>query len=78
MCGISSTPDYSFCCFECQNRRDEIKAGERVWVVNASYPIHRGGQCPPRNGFSDFRARGQLAGGGVTPLGHRRQFPLVR
>ena len=47
-----------------------------MWVVNAPHPIHRDGQCPPRNGFSDFRARGQLAGGGVTPQGQSRQFPL--
>ena len=48
-----------------------------MWVVNAPHPVHRGGQCPPRNGFSDFRARGQFAGGGVTSLGHCRKFPLV-
>lgn len=48
-----------------------------MWVVNAPHPIHRDGQCPPRNGFSDFRARGQFIRCGVTALGHRRQFPLV-
>ena len=44
----------------------DFQAGEKLWVVNAPQQAYRGGQRPPRNGFSDSGTVGRFAGGGVA------------